>query len=148
MVKRKKIQRVKLIKHDSDEVGYGKPPKHTQFQPGQSGNPKGRPTGTKNLKTDFEEELSEPLQITEGGRTKTISKQRGIVKRTVTKAVNGDARATDQILKHNARYADEPPKNDDIDALLREDEIILERYLKRKNRSTPSSRVKSKRRMK
>ena len=44
------------------EVGYGKPPKHTRFQPGQSGNPRGRPKGTKNLKTDLEEELSERVQ--------------------------------------------------------------------------------------
>ncbi len=27
------------------KVGYKKPPKHTQFKPGQSGNPKGRPKG-------------------------------------------------------------------------------------------------------
>jgi hypothetical protein len=35
------------------QVGYGKPPKHTQFKPGKSGNPQGRPKGTKNLKTDL-----------------------------------------------------------------------------------------------
>ncbi len=38
---------VKLIevesRKDDGKVGYGKPPKHTRFQAGQSGNPKGRP---------------------------------------------------------------------------------------------------------
>ena len=33
------------------EVGYGKPPKHTQFKPGQSGNRKGRPRGQRNFRT-------------------------------------------------------------------------------------------------
>jgi hypothetical protein len=30
-------------------VGYGRPPQHTQFQPGRSGNPKSRAKGSKNL---------------------------------------------------------------------------------------------------
>ncbi len=44
------------------EVGYGKPPRHTRFQPGRSGNPRGRPKDTKNLKTDLIEELAESGQ--------------------------------------------------------------------------------------
>jgi hypothetical protein len=51
------------------EVGYGKPPKSTRFQPGQSGNPRGRPKGTKNLKTDLIEELHETIEIREGNRS-------------------------------------------------------------------------------
>ena len=31
------------------EVGYGRPPQHTQFRPGQSGNPAGRRKGVRNL---------------------------------------------------------------------------------------------------
>lgn len=75
------------------DVGYGKPPKHTQFKPGQSGNPKGRPKGTRNLKTDLAEELGESIIVNEGGRSKTITKQRAMIKSLIARAVNGDPKA-------------------------------------------------------
>jgi len=50
---------------DEYEVGFGKPPKDTQFKPGQSGNTAGRPKGSKNLKADLLEELSEMMKISE-----------------------------------------------------------------------------------
>ena len=34
---------------DAYEVGYGKPPRHTRFPKGRSGNPKGRPPRSKNI---------------------------------------------------------------------------------------------------
>ena len=43
------------------EVGYGKPPRHSRFVKGQSGNPRGRPAGAKNFTTLLEEALNEPV---------------------------------------------------------------------------------------
>ena len=68
-------------------VGYGRPPQHTRFKPGQSGNPKGRPKGTINLKTDLMEELSERISVSEGGKPKKLSKQRALLKSLVAKAI-------------------------------------------------------------
>ncbi len=42
-----------MTKGKDYEVGYGKPPKHSQFQPGRSGNPAGRKAGARGLKTDL-----------------------------------------------------------------------------------------------
>jgi len=75
------------------EVGYRKPPKHTRFKPGQSGNPRGRPKGTNNLKTDLMEELRENIVIREGDQSHKVSKQRAFVKTLVARTLKGDARS-------------------------------------------------------
>src|SRR5439155_1781990 len=50
------------------EVGYGKPPRHTRFGLGRSGNPRGRPGGSKKLSTLLSEALKEPVIVVENGR--------------------------------------------------------------------------------
>ena len=51
------------------EVGYGKPPSHTRFKPGESGNPRGRPRGSRNAQPSFSEERIKTLIIEEAYRT-------------------------------------------------------------------------------
>ena len=88
---------------DSDyQVGYGKPPQHTRFKKGESGNPSGRPKGSKNLTTLLEKELKQRVLVTENGRRRSISKQEAMVKHLVNKAVSGD-RALMQLLLEEIR---------------------------------------------
>jgi len=61
------------------EVGYGKPPRDTQFKKGHSGNPRGRPSGSKNLATLVTEALNEPVIIAENGERRKISKRQAII---------------------------------------------------------------------
>ena len=74
------------------EVGYGKPPHHTRFKKGQSGNPRGRPCGSKNLKTLLSEALNEPVTITENGRQRKITKREAIVRQVVNCSATPDWR--------------------------------------------------------
>ena len=80
-------------------VGYGKPPKHTQFQPGESGNEKGRPKGVRNFMTDVKRTLGTPVKVTEGGRARTRSTQQGALMVLREKALRGDGRALDRLLE-------------------------------------------------
>ena len=75
------------------EVGYGKPPHHTQFKTGQSGNPRGRPCGSKNLKTLVNEVLNELVTITENSRRRKITKREAIVREVVNCSARPDLRA-------------------------------------------------------
>lgn len=72
------------------DVGYGKPPSHTQFKKGQSGNPRGRPKGTTNLATTLKRTLNEKVTITENGRQKAISKGEAAIKQLVNRAAQGE----------------------------------------------------------
>ena len=80
-------------------VGYKKPPQHTQFKKGQSGNPRGKVEGRKNYRTEFLEELGEKVTVSENGRPRKLSKQTLVIKRLVADAVNGDARARENLLR-------------------------------------------------
>ena len=75
------------------EVGYGKPPRHTRFAKGQSGNPRGRPCGAKNFTTLLQEALDEPVTVTENGGRRKVSKRQAIVTQLVNRSATADFRA-------------------------------------------------------
>src|SRR5947207_5927526 len=87
----------------SYEVGYKRPPRHSQFKRGHSGNPTGRPRGAKNISTDLMEELSERISVREGERSLKVSKQRALLKSMLSKAMKGDVRAAGVVFQLVAR---------------------------------------------
>src|ERR1700733_422996 len=86
----------------ASSVGYRRPPKHTQFAKGRSGNPNGRPKGSKNFGLVIEEELNTKIPINENGKRKSITKRQAVAKQLVNKAASGDSKAI-PILLNEAR---------------------------------------------
>ncbi|WP_157100588.1 DUF5681 domain-containing protein [Rhodoplanes sp. Z2-YC6860] len=80
-------------------VGYKRPPVQSQFKPGQSGNPSGRPKGSQNLKTLFHKIMREEVQLREGEDVRKITKAEAIMRGLVIGALKGDTRSTGTLLR-------------------------------------------------
>ena len=89
--------------HDDDdrdyEVGYGRPPKATQFKKGQSGNPRGRPRAQKSVGSMLEEVFFRKIPITENGKRREVTMVEAILRQLANGAVKGDMRHIDRVLK-------------------------------------------------
>ena len=75
------------------EVGNRRPPKHSQFRKGASGNPKGRPKGSVNLRTRVRSELRKSVPVTRNGRQVKMRKVDLIALQIVDAAAKGDLKA-------------------------------------------------------
>ena len=121
------------ISEQTYSVGFGRPPRHSQFQPGQSGNPKGRAKQSRNLKTIVKQVLDEKIQIREGGRLRNMPRIEAIVRNTASGTFKNDARALSALMAliKQSGYGDEP-NDPHTDLLLGQDyQVIIDDFLER-----------------
>jgi hypothetical protein len=118
---------------DDYQVGYGKPPRHTQFAKGQSGNPRGRPSGSKNLATLVSEALNEMVIVAEDGGRRKISKCKAIVTQIVNKAAKADLRAIKILLEILREIESKIPPETAESSFSAADDKVLEQIKARWN---------------
>lgn len=125
---------------EDDRVGYGRPPKHSQFKPGQSGNPKGRKKGQRGLKTDLEAELRSKHTIQINQQRVTDTKQRLMVKALATRAASGDVKAAQILLPIIVQILGIEDRGVERRTLSPQDQAILDELLD-SNRTPANSDV-------
>ena len=116
---------------DGYVVGYGKPPKHTQFKPGQSGNPKGKPRGTKHLRTIIQEEANAIIKIKEGNKLKKITKKEALIKSLMAKGIKGETKSIEKAIRLIGEIEAKVLEDKGIQEAYSEDDLaVLSSFLK------------------
>ncbi len=103
-----------------DRVGYGEPPKHTQFKPGESG---------KNIKTEVLEKLNSTVTVNKNGRLIKISTVRAVLEVLSAKALQLDQRAIEQVIRLAEKY--DQPAVESHDSMSSDDQAILDSFARR-----------------
>jgi len=124
----------------SQSVGYRRPPKTTQFKKGKSGNPRGRPKGSRNVGAVLRDVIDQKIQITENGKIRHLPALEVMLRRAFNDAMRSGPGAQKFFFSLIDRYADlnETAVVPDTDEVLAEDREILARYLGMVS-GTPSS---------
>ncbi|MGA2792872.1 MAG: DUF5681 domain-containing protein [Roseiarcus sp.] len=112
-------------------VGDKHPPKHSQFKPGVSGNPRGRRRGSTSFRDGLAKEFGERVKIQENGRTKVVSKKEAMIKRFVAKALAGDERVFARLLPFIVALEGAGEANDAANALSDAERKMLKRNARR-----------------
>jgi hypothetical protein len=120
------------------QVGYGRPPRHSRYIPGRSGNPKGRPRGRQNLSTVLGKLARQTMIITEGGRPRRVPRYVALQLIQWAKALNGDHKAfmaIHQSMRDAGLLRAEVEVTQPV--ISQDDQLIIEDYLTRIGVTSP-----------
>lgn len=137
-----------MSEDDDDDVGYGKPPKRTQWKKGQSGNPRGRPMGARGLKSDLHEELSAKRSLplkNKDGETKIISgtSQQLMLRSLATRARQGHVAAARVLIDLILQVFGPEDRNAERAQLSPHDQALLDQLLAQDERDAESPSAES-----
>jgi hypothetical protein len=111
------------------EVGYGKPPKDSQFKKGESGNPKGRMKNTRNLKTDLTKILEKRISVRDGERKFKVSGQEGMLMSLMSKCLKGDTTAINTLINLAVRiFGLEGPFPNVAERLTPQEQVMIAEF--------------------
>jgi hypothetical protein len=116
---------------EDDAVGFRKPPKGSQFSPGKSGNPRGRPKGSVSFKADLAAEMRERITLRDrNGLPRRVTKQRALIKLLFSSALQNEKSAISALLVC-MRYFGTDHEEPVIDTVDLEDLDTIKNYVAR-----------------
>lgn len=128
-----------MSQDEDDQVGYGRPPRHSRFKPGQSGNPRGRPKGARNLHSQIFTELMSPIAVTIDGQRQRMSPIMVVFKQLAAKGMKGDIKAARLLVDFIEQHSPELLTPASPAHATASDQQIIERYLAQFKAATDKS---------
>jgi hypothetical protein len=129
------------------KVGPGRPPKETQFKPGQSGNPKGAKRKAKSLLPDlkrvFEQALSDKVTLKQGDKERILTMAEAGIKQLVAQFARGDRHARHDVFAYAGMLGVDlmaSHRKEFEEALAPDHQTILNAYVARQRAVTAPSR--------
>jgi hypothetical protein len=117
-------------------LGYGRPPIHSRFKKGQSGNPGGRKKGNRNFKTIFAAVMESEVELSDKGKKRVVPLSQALLLQQAQCGLRGDWKAIESLLDRYERHALDRVEPE---AELPEDDAqMLEEFLERKSRHSTS----------
>ena len=107
------------------EVGYKRPPRHSRFRKGRSGNPRGRPKGARNFGTELQEALGQTVLVREAGAERRVTRRGAVVLSLLAKALKGDVRAAALLIAAEQRADAAKQGAPDDEALSAEEAEVM-----------------------
>ncbi len=128
---------------DRYKVGYRRPPISTRFQPGQSGNPKGRPKGARNNVSMAQDALEQTIRVRTNGTAQIMTVREAAYRRLAERAVGGDLKALQFLLGLENQQDPAGSSQPDADMFSNRALEIVEDFLDRRRHAKGDSHEKN-----